>query len=337
MIRGYGTKSAVCRSPLAVALAALLVVSWLAGVKPPVREPPCTGDCMPNDERDARAAEQRFESMRRMVQQEAQGVPNQVLASGDTCGMRYKGLYGRVDPQLDLRFTMAVVVQDPDRRLHLLEDLLARGGELSPIVQLRLDVERVRTLLRAGRIADAEALLAGMPRRPAEGIPSPCVSDVNFYAGMVASLRGHHGEALTAFARAVSQDPFSFQARVAYLEALYLRQLHEFRSNSECAAAVADFVEGLHRLRPLLEDPRQLLDFADSLARAGSPRTKPTRLAIAYAYLWSGRSELASRHASEGLALASALPRVCSRLLDEEFGRIVSQVGGEDDERAQDG
>lgn len=324
---------ATCHSPLAVGLAVLLVVSWVAGVRPPVRQPPCTGDCVVVDAEDARKARERFEQMRRTLAKEVEDVPKRVLTGGDTCGMRYPGLFRGIDRKLETRFALAVVAQDPDLRLKQLDTLLATEDRLPPVVRLRLDLERVRTLLRAGRIDEAEQLLGAIPTGAVAEVPSACVSDVNFYVAMVAALRGREEEALGALERAVAQDPYSFQARVAYLEALYTRQLRPFRSNGECAAAAATFVEGLHLLRAQLEDARQLLDFADALARSGSPRTKLARLAIAYAYLWGGQQELAVRHAREGLEMSSRLPRACSQLLDEEFGRILAPFTIDDEQQ----
>lgn len=325
-------QAASCRSPLAVGLAVLLVVGWMVGGRPSENRPPCAGDCVAVDEADVRAAERRFEQMREALAREVEGVPKRVLAGGDTCGMRRPGLYRRVDDRLDRRFTLAVVVQDPDARLRLLDAVLSDSGQLPVAVRLRVDLERVRTLLRAGRLAEAGQVLADMPSEPSEELPPPCVSDVNFYRGLVAMSEGRTDEALSALGRAVAQDPFSFQARVAHLEALYLRQLRGFRSNAECADTAAAFVEGLHQLVPQLEDPRQLLDFADALARAGSPRTKPARLAIAYAYLAGGHGALAEAHARAGLRLHSALPRTCSRLLDEEFERMIARIADEESE-----
>ena len=224
--------------------------------------------------------------------------------AGDTCGMRYRRLYGGVDGDARERLVIAAFANDPEAKRQLLRPLLDWPDAR---VRARAAVELARVALRLG---DPDAAEAALRRSTGLDLPPACEADRHYIEARIAVRRGDPATALESFATANARDPGFWNAWRDRLPVL-VHALHEpAQGVATCLRRARGLIEVLGVLPQLADDRRQFAKLALSLERLGA-RSSATLLASGIAWLWAGHETLAHRVIARALDAPELLPGAC--------------------------
>ena len=269
-----------------------------------------------SEEEDPAAVQAALEAWRRMwAELEAEGVdalaPDLRIAgaryAGDTCGMRYRRLYGGIDRETRERLVIAAFANDPETKQRLLSPLL---GSPDVRIRARSSVELARVALRRG---DPDAAEAALRRSAGLDLPAACAADLHYLEGRIAVHRGDAPAALDSFASATARDPGYWNAYRDQLPVL-VRTLHEGDQGvAACLRHARNLIEVLGLLPQLAGDSRQFAKLARSLERLGA-RSSATLLASGMTWRWAGQES----HGRAVLARAREAPRMLPAACERE-------------------
>lgn len=224
--------------------------------------------------------------------------------AGDTCGMRYRRLYRRVERETRERLVIAAFANDPETKKRILSALL---DSTDPGIRGRTAIELARVSLRQGDAAEAEAAL-----HASEGLklPPACEADRHYLQGRLALIRRKPGAALDAFALANAHDPGYWNAWREQVP-LLVRSLHDpDQGAAACLRHARRLIEVLGLLPQLANDTRQFAKLALSLERLGA-RSSATLLASGLTWRWAGQEAHGRSVLARALQAPEVLPRVC--------------------------
>ena len=236
--------------------------------------------------------------------------------AGDTCGMRYRGLYTGVDPGARDRLALAAFANDPEVKTRILESLPEPADAR---LRARVAAELARVALRRGDLAAAAAAL---DRTAGEDLPAPCEADAHYLRGRIALGRGDSPAALEAFAAAAARDPGFWNAHRDRIPLLVAALREPGQAPAACLRHARQLIEAVGQLPQLADDTRQFAALALSLERLGA-RSSATRLATGLTWRWAGRTER-GRGILAGISDApDTLPAVCERTMREHAVRAL--------------
>ena len=234
--------------------------------------------------------------------------------AGDTCGMRYRRLYGRVRAKDLESMVIAAFSDDADTKRALLLPLLDSQDER---IRARAAVELARIGLRRRDLASAEAALehaAGLD------ISDACGSDVRHLEGRIAVRRGDRRAGLAAFEAATELDPGHWNAYRDRLPVL----LHSLDAGGLSAAACLRHARALIEVLGVLP---QLADDANQFARLGlalerrSARSSASLLAAGMTWRWAGQEAYAQRTLARARDAPKLLPQACEHEIRKRIER----------------
>ena len=234
--------------------------------------------------------------------------------AGDTCGMRYRRLYGGVPSETRERMVIAAFANDPRIKRELLEPLLASPD---PKIKARAAVELARVALREDDPDGADAALdevAGLV------LPPACEADMHYLRGRVALRRGEMHAALEALAVATERDSGFWNAWRDQVPIL-VHALHESpQRTTDCLYRTRRLIEILGLLPQLANDVRQFGKLALMLDRLGA-HSSATLLASGLMWQWAGQAVHGRSVLQRAQDAPQRLPAACER---EIRARIAS-------------
>ncbi|QIK37069.1 tetratricopeptide repeat protein [Caldichromatium japonicum] len=251
----------------------------------------------------------------------AQSEPGQRPA-GDTVFMRYRNLWGAIDPQVRIAFQLAAASSDPERKLALIAPF-AQHAE--PLIRLRAYLEQARIARRQGDLAGAER--AAQATLAVAGVPERLKADAWLILADCAWQRGQGDTSESALDRAIAADPGFWDARRLRLELLARRLEGETQHSAACLERTRRLIEDLGALPTLAEDQTQFRDLADRLARTGPPKTLALVLAVGLGYRWAGDNTRAQATLALGEQVSGRLPARCEALIRSRIDRLLAQDG----------
>lgn len=226
--------------------------------------------------------------------------------AGDTCGMRYRLIYRRIDRGVRDRLVIAAFANDPEVKRQVLVPLLQAED---PAIRGRTVVELARIALRQGDAAAAETALAtaeGLDLAPA------CAADLRYLKGQAAAAAQKLASAVEAFAAATELDPGFWNAYRDQIPIL-VRQLHDQALGSAaCLRSARRLIQILGLLPQLAADTRQFAKLALSLERLGL-HSSATRLAAAMTWQWAGQEAHGRSLLEAALEGPETMPAACER------------------------
>lgn len=236
--------------------------------------------------------------------------------AGDTCGMRYRRLYRRIDRETREHLVIAAFANNPETKKRILNSLLVDSPD--PPIRGRIVAELARVALRQGDAATAEAAL----RRSVElGLPEACEADLHYLQGRIVLMQREDARAaLHAFELAVAHDPGYWNAYREQLP-LLVQFLHEpDKGAAACLRHARRLVEVLGLLPQLADDTRQFAKLALSLERLGA-HSSATLLAIGLTWRWAGQEAYGRSVLARAMQAPEVLPRVCESTMRDRIAR----------------
>ena len=210
-----------------------------------------------------------------------------IRPSADTWFMRHPEGLPQADGQWQRQFQAATVSNDPEYRLVILEDLAARSAG---VFAYRVHLEVAQTYLRMGPERFADLAARALDRALAvTGVREEITEDAIFLRGYIALRKGATEEAIQHLIRAVTLDPYHFDARAILVRALLQRGLPSAR---RCREAILEVMEHVQWLGVLGEDRRQFADLAEALKGTPSRDVELRQFVIAFAALLGGERRL---------------------------------------------
>lgn len=225
--------------------------------------------------------------------------------AGDTCGMRYRRLYRRIDRETREHLVIAAFANDPETKERILKSLL---DSPDPRIRGRTVTELARVALRQGDAAAAEAALRGSVGLE---LPEACEADLHYLQGRIALMqREDAGAALHYFALANARDPGYWNAYRDQLP-LLVQFLHEpDQGTAACLRHARRLIEVLGLLPQLADDTRQFAKLALSLERLGA-HSSATLLATGLTWRWAGQEAYGRSILARAMQAPDVLPREC--------------------------
>lgn len=264
------------------------------------------------DPGDVEAAVEAWEKM--WAELEAEGVdalgPGVNVAgaqyAGDTCGMRYRGLYRKVAPKDRERLIIAAFANDPQLVRRALEPVLASPDHS---IKARAAIELARVALRE---EDADQATAALDKMQGLALPAACEADVLYLRGRVAQQRGDMDAALGALGAATALDRGFWKAWHDQIP-LLVRALHESRQRTaDCLHHTRRLIEILGLLPQLADDVSQFGKLALLLDRMGA-HSSATLLASGLMWQWAGQDVHGRRVLQRAMGAPALLPAACER------------------------
>ena len=225
--------------------------------------------------------------------------------AGDTCGMRYRRLYRRIDRETREYLVIAAFANNPETKRRILKSLL---DSPDPRILGRTVTELARVALRQGDTAAAEAALRGSAGLE---LPEACEADLHYLQGRIALMqREDTRAALHAFTLANARDPGYWNAYRDQLPIL-VQLLHEpDQGAAACLRHARRLIEVLGLLPQLADDTRQFAKLALSLERLGA-RSSATLLATGLTWRWAGQEAYGRSVLARAMQAPDVLPGVC--------------------------
>ena len=235
--------------------------------------------------------------------------------AGDTCGMRYRRLYRRVNPETREHLVIAAFANNPETKERILHSLRESPD---PRIRGRVVTELARVALRQGNADAAEAALHGGTELE---LPEACEADLHYLRGRIALMRREDaGAALHAFELATERDEGYWNAYRDQLP-LLVRFLHEpDQSEADCLRHARRLVKVLGRLPQLAEDTRQFAKLALSLERLGA-HSSATLLATGQTWRWAGQEAYGRGILVQAIQAPELLPRICESTMRARIAR----------------
>lgn len=225
--------------------------------------------------------------------------------AGDTCGMRYRRLYRRIDRETREHLVIAAFANNPETKERILNSLL---DSPDPRIRGRTVTELARVALRQGDAAAAEAALRGSAGLE---LPEACEADLHYLQGRIALMQREDAvAALHSFALANARDPGYWNAYRDQLP-LLVQFLHEpDQGAATCLRHARRLIEVLGLLPQLADDTRQFAKLALSLERLGA-HSSATLLATGLTWRWAGQEAYGRSILARAMQAPDVLPRGC--------------------------
>ena len=225
--------------------------------------------------------------------------------AGDTCGMRYRRLYRRIDRETREHLVIAAFANNPETKERILNSLL---DSPDPRMRGRTVTELARVALRQGDAAAAEAALRGSAELE---LPEACKADLHYLQGRIALMQREDAEAaLHAFALANVRDPGYWNAYRDQLP-LLVQLLHDpDQGAAACLRHARRLIEVLGLLPQLADDTRQFAKLALSLERL-DVHSSATLLATGLTWRWAGQEAYGRSILARAMQAPDVLPGVC--------------------------
>lgn len=240
-------------------------------------------------------------------------------AAGDTCGMRYRGLFDGLPREAKHAFQVIAFSNDPDSKLRLLERSVVAGEAM---VRQRAYLEIARVQLRQGRGEAALATLAAARRLAG---PSSCQADLAFMEGYIRAERSDVEQALHWLREAVRLDPGFWNARQVLVAVLTQRLHGPGLTANRCLELTRLLIENLGALPQLAQDVKQFRTIADHVAGNASGGNAATSLVAGLGYQWGGDHQRSRALFEQGQQARSALPPACRRLIEERLHKLLEE------------
>ncbi len=245
------------------------------------------------------------------------------LPGGDVIFVRRPGLMPPTDRDLVARLAVVNMIPNADARIERLRQLSSDAQD--PIVRYRIRLEEARTLMRAGRYAEARVLAQALQTQ--ESLPAIVTVDSLFVEAMAADRLGYTEEALSLLDRSVEHDPAFWNARYALILALSGAVSASKDSASQCLSRALALLEQTVALPGLAADAQRLmLDLADGLFRSTDPANSARNYVVGVAYRLSGDHRAARNAFEQALSAQASLPPRCQSLIEEAASRELDAL-----------